>query len=309
MSTTKPDKKPLEIRRAFWVWFLTNAVFNLVDIENMAPEMETSFKQNVLILGRGIFFNDRDGVLRILNFADGGKVPVYAGQIERFLIVNPVIGEYTYDAEQIGIDCVPIYLTMLDRCQMSVGFSRLINAFANDLADNDVTIEMVQFLKRLPVVFKAKTDNDLRAITTMLESVYDGDKTIAAQTSIAGMLERMDAGTGTNTPLSEFTEYQQYKIGQFYAMLGVNTVWNMKRENVAAAENATNGETARYNISDIIDGLNDQLEIVNQTFNTMFKARLNVERAAEISQNVENGVEKSEPEPETETEGTDNDGN
>lgn len=304
---TKPEQKPLEIRRAFWVWFLTNAVFNLVDIENMAPEMETSFKMNVLILGRGIFFNDNDDKLRILGFADGGKVPVYPGQIERFLIVNPVIGEYTFDADQIGTECVPIYLTMLDRCQLASGFSKLINAYAADLADNDLTIEMVQFLKRLPVVFKAKTDNDLRAIVTMLDAIRNGDKTIAAQTTINGMLERMDAGTGTNTPLSEFTEYQQYKIGQFYAMLGVNTVWNMKRENVAAAENATNGETARYNISDIIDGLNDQLEIVNTTFNTLFKARLNVERAAEITKRVENDVE-TPIEPETEQEGADNDG-
>lgn len=283
-----PDNaKPLENRRYFWTWFLTNAIFNLVDIENMDPDMETNTKYAVLIFGRTLFFKDKDNVLRSLWFSNAGEVPVYPGQIVRFRVVNPVIGEFTYKLEQVGTDCVPVYLTMLDRCQIAAGFSDLVNTFAQDLAENDVSISMAQFLKRLPVVFKAKTDNDLEAIKAVLMAVWEGRPDIVAQSPLASLLERMDAPQGAVTPLTEFTEYQQYKLGQFYAILGVNTVWNIKREKVAAAENATNGETARYNIADIIDNLNQQLTAVNAAFGTNFSARLNVERAQEIAETVE----------------------
>lgn len=293
------NAKPIEVRRYFWTWFLTNAVFNLVDIENMEPDVETNFKYSVLIFGRVLFFNDRNGELRALWFANGGDVPVYEGQIISFLVTNPVIGEYHFNVDDEN--AVPMYLTMLDRCQVAAGFSGMIQMFANDLAENDVSISMAQFLKRLPVVFKAKTDTDKTAVVEMLQAIYEGRPEIVAQSPLAAMLERMDGTQGGVTPLSEFTEYQQYKLGQFYAMLGVNTVWNMKRENVAAAENATNGETARYNIADIIDNMNGQFETVNARFGTNFHARLNVERAEEISENVED--EKPEDETPDETEG------
>lgn len=303
---TRPNKeaRPLDHRRYFWTWFLTNGIFNLVDIENMEPDMETNFKYSALIFGRVLFFKDRDGELRALYFTDAGEVPIYPGQIVRLRVVNPVLGEFTFNRDQVGKDCAPVYLTMLDRCQCAAGFSDLVNTFARDLAENDVSISMAQFLKRLPVVFKAKTDPDLEAIRGVLQAVFDGRPEIVAQSPLANMLERMDGTQGAVTPLTEFTEYQQYKLGQFYGILGVNTVWNIKREKVAAAENATNGETARYNIADIIDNLNQQLTAVNALFGTNFYARLNVERAQEIAETVENdNPDTAEEEAETGEEG------
>lgn len=300
MYNKKPDfDSPMTQRRWFWQWFLTNAVFNLVDVENMDADMETNFKYTVLVLGRTLFFCDRDGVLRALYFRNGGEVPVYKYQIVRYLVTNPVIGEYRYSVDDA--DAYAVYLTMLDRCQMACGFSDMIDTFAVDLAENDVSISMAQFWKRLPTVFTALSDNDLDAVQTIIKSVANGETNVVAQSRIQDAIGRLDGGQAIVAPLSEFTEYQQYKIGQFYAMLGVNTVWNMKRENVAAAENATNGETARYNIADIIDNLNDQLQEVNSRFGTNFAARLNVERAQEIAENVEgepsdDGQNDDEPE-------------
>jgi len=301
MYDEKPDfDSPMTRRRWFWQWFLTNAVFNLVDVENMESDMETNFKYCVLVLGRTLFFKDHDGVLRALYFVNGGEVPIYTGQIVKYLVTNPVIGEFRFGVEDT--DAYAVYLTMLDRCQMACGFSDIIDTFAEDLAENDVSISMAQFWKRLPTIFTALSDNDLDAVLAIIKAVANGEKNVVAQSRIQDAIGRLDGGQSIVAPLSEFTEYQQYKIGQFYAMLGVNTVWNMKRENVAAAENATNGETARYNIADIIDNLNDQLQEVNSRFGTNFAARLNVERAQEIAENVE-GKPTDDGQIDDETEG------
>lgn len=305
MRPTATDK-PLIKRRYFWTWFLINALMNLVDIENMPPDMETNFKYSVLVFGRVLFFNDKNDELRALWFADGGKVPVYRGQIVEYLVTNPVIGDYRFSAEDEN--AYAVYLTMLDRCQIAAGYSDMIRVFSDDLAENDISVSMAQFLKRLPVVFKAKTDSDKEAIQAVLQAIWNGEPDIVAQTTIANMLERMDGTQNSIAPLSEFSEFQQYKLGQFYAMLGVNTVWNLKQERVAAAENSTNGETARYNIADIIDNMNQQLEEVNSIFGTDFHARLNVERAEEIAENVTKNEPGEEPEndPEEGAENADN---
>lgn len=297
MFEIMPDlKSPRVARQWYWQQFLTLAVFNLVDVTGMDAAMETSYKLNTLVCGRCLFFTDRDGILRCLDFADGGEIPVYQGQIIRYLVTNPVIGEYRKSVDDT--DCYAVYLTMLDRCQMAQGFTSIIDMFASDLAENDLTIDMVQFLKRLPVVFTAKSDADLNAVLSMLQSIANGERNIVAQSRLQDMISRLDGGQSAVTPLSEFTEYQQYKIGQFYAMLGVNSVWNLKREHVAASENVTTGETARYNIADIVDGLEQQMQDVNARFGTDFHVVLNVERAAEIAAAVDSASD-TDTEPET----------
>lgn len=278
------DKKSNKFRRyRFWRWYLTNAVLNLFDVKNMDPDMETSFKLSVLIGGRVVFFT-RDSTVYCLPFANGGDVPVYAGEIISVLVANPVLGEFRGTP---GVDCECVYLTALDRVQLSEGFTYLIEETADALSDNDLSVRCAQHLKRLPTVFVGHTTQERLGMESVLKSVLDGNTEIIAQTPLSRSIERLDAGQGTVPPLSEFTEYQQYKLGQFYNMLGINAVWNTKRERVAAAENDVSGETARYNVADIVDSMNEQLSAVNRMFGTNFSVELNLIKSAEIELEIE----------------------
>lgn len=286
------DKKMM-----FWQWYLANAVMHLVNIENMHDkQLETSFKLNTLIFGRSVFFRANDNNVYCLEFADGGKVPIYYGAIESVIVTNPILGEYRLTP---NVDCIPVYCTELDSFRMASGYSMLIDDTADSLSDNDLTVRCMQILKRLPTIMTGKTRTDKTAIDAVIQSVIDGDPMIVAQTPLQGSVQRFDASGQTTAPLSEFTEYQQYKLGCFYGMLGVNSVWNLKREHVAASENRTSEETARYNIMTTIDYINEQLEQVNSMFGTEYHAVLNLERAAEFDRKI---AELSEPEPEPEQE-------
>lgn len=287
---------PKERRKWFWQWFLMHIVLSSIDLENMSPEMECSFKYAFFLEGRVIFFRDRQGELRALPFKNGGGVPVYFNQIVETLVTNPVIGDYRFKEGES--DNCTVYLTFLDRMQLGRGFWDLIDTFSDDLSENDLSIKMVQVIKRMPTVFIGYNDNDYAAINNLIQSVVDGETALAVKSSINDMIQRLDA-SDTKTQLSEFTEYQQYKLGQFYGMLGVNAVWNMKREAVAASENKTSGETARFNISDIADNLNNQLNTVNERFGTNFHAELNIIQAAELAGEIDEIVSTGEDESET----------
>lgn len=257
----------------------------------MKPDMETSFRLSVLLGGRVVFFRKKDSVYA-LPFANGGEVPVYYGEIIRVLVTNPVIGEFTGTP---GIDCECVYLTPLDRVQMGEGYNWLINETADALSDNDLSIRCVQRLKRLPTVFVGHTDPERIAMQAVLRNIDDGDTDIIAQSPLNKSVERLDAAASGVSLLSEFTEYQQYKLGQFYTMLGVNSPWNTKRERVQAAENDANGETARYNIADVIDSMNDQLQRVNEMFGTEYRAHLTLIESAKIDAEIEQETEPDEP--------------
>lgn len=284
--TPKSEKQK---RKWFWQWYLTHIVFSSIEMENMPEDMECSFKYALFLEGRVIFFKDKLGELRALPFNNGGAVPVYFNQIESMLVTNPVIGEYRFNYGED--DNAVVYLTFLDRMQLGCGFWDMIDIFSDDLSENDLSVKMLQIIKRLPTIFIGKTDMDYAALNNMLQSITDGETDIVVKSPINDMVQRLDA-TDSKTQLSEFSEFQQYKLGQFYSMLGVNSVWNMKREAVAASENITSGETSRFNIADIAKNLNQQLERVNELFGTNFKTVLNIVQAAEIESDI---TEMSQP--------------
>lgn len=284
--TLKSEKQK---RKWFWQWYLMHIVFSSIEMENMDEEMECGFKYALFLEGRVIFFRDRENILRALPFTNGGAVPIYFNQIDSMLVTNPVIGEYRFDYG--ADDNAVVYLTFLDRMQLGCGFWDLIDVVSDDLSENDLSVKMAQIVKRLPTVFVGKTDMDYAALNNMLQSITDGETDIVVQSPINDMVQRLDA-SDSKTQLSEFTEYQQYKLGQFYGMLGVNSVWNMKREAVAASENLTAGETARFNIADIAENLNQQLERVNALFGTEFHAKLNIIQAAEIDSEIDDIVSR-----------------
>lgn len=279
-------------RFRFWRWYLTTAVLNLFDITGMQKDMETEFKIDMLLQGRSCIFRARDGNVYALPFANGGDVPVYSGCIISALVVNPVLGEYRLTPDT---DCICLYLTPLDAVQAGAGLSALIDDTADALSDNDLSIRCVQRLKRLPTVFVGHTDPERIAMQNVINRIDDGDMNIVSQSPLSKSVERLDAGASNVAPLSEFTEYQQYRLGQFYTMLGVNSPWNTKRERVQAAENDANGETARYNIADIIASMNEQLDAANAMFGTDYHAELTLIKSAEIDAEIDaKGVQNDE---------------
>lgn len=266
-------RAPTEKARSKWQQFLLRSVFNLFEFTGMSAEMETNVKR-VLLLGGRVAFVEMAGDLYALDVSDAGDVPVYTGQIVKYRVVNPVLGEKVFRADD-GKNKV-VYLSHADKCRMACGLGELIEQTADDLAENAASVRCLQFNKRIPSVFIAKTDNSMNSLQSLFDSIRRGIAAVVARASLADTVERMDAKTGT-APLSEFTEYQQYVLGTFYNMLGVNSVWNAKRERVAAAENECNDETALYNVYDMRRFIEEQLQDVNSIFGTKFHVKLSVD--------------------------------
>lgn len=285
----------------YWEEFLTNRVYDMYTVTGMDYKMEFAFKTYLLLYGRVAFFKYNNELV-CQWFNTGGEIGKYP-TFYNGVYANPKMP----NAEPINFEngaAVPIYLNQTDmfRDAPTCGYSMLIHTTANQLADNTISTSNLQFIKRLPTVFTARTDTEKTAIELMLGKIKQGLKTIVARVPLNDSVKRLDGGQGTAL-LQEFTEYQQYILGNFYQTIGVNCPWNLKRERVTSTESNQNDEVLRYNIHRQYKQLKEQISIVNETFNTNFNIVLNVdevrkEQREEVTENErDENIGRGEDEP------------
>lgn len=270
---------------SFWKRYLIDMVYNSIYCENMSKKQEHMFKRSLLLYGKVAFFNlkntstssplDNKDDVYCYHFTTAGYIGFYP-EYYRILITNPVLNEEL--TLTVDKDCKLVFLEDFDRDIDYVdtchgGFSYLIDETARLLTDNTISINQCQFTKRIPTIFTASTDNELLGVMGILEKIRQGTHAIVARTKLDGFIKRLDA-SGTAIPtLQEFTEYQQYVLGQFCTAIGISSVWNMKRERVSAIETETSTNISQYNLESMLQRVDEQLQEVNQMFNTNYRVK------------------------------------
>lgn len=270
---------------SFWKRYLIDMVYNSIYCENMSKKQEHMFKRSLLLYGKVAFFNlknistssplDNKDDVYCYHFTTAGYIGFYP-EYYRILITNPVLNEEL--TLTVDKDCKLVFLEDFDRDIDYVdtchgGFSYLIDETARLLTDNTISINQCQFTKRIPTIFTASTDNELLGVMGILEKIRQGTHAIVTRTKLDGFVKRLDA-SGTAIPtLQEFTEYQQYVLGQFCTAIGISSVWNMKRERVSAIETETSTNISQYNLESMLQRVDEQLQEVNQMFNTNYRVK------------------------------------
>lgn len=294
---------------SFWKRYLIDMVYNSIYCDNMSKKQEHMFKRSLLLYGKVAFFKlkntstssplDNKDDVYCYHFTTAGYVGFYP-EYYKILITNPVLNEeLTLTVDE---DCKLVFLEDFDRDIDYVdnchgGFSYLIDETARLLTDNTISINQCQFTKRIPTIFTASTDNELLGVMGILEKIRQGTHAIVARTKLDGFIKRLDA-SGTAIPtLQEFTEYQQYVLGQFCTAIGISSVWNMKRERVSAVETETSTNISQYNLESMLQRVDEQLQDVNQMFNTNYRVKFvsdEIEEDDESVENVEDNTDSTE---------------
>lgn len=289
---------------SFWKRYLIDMVYNSIYCDNMSKRQEHMFKRSLLLYGKVAFFNlkntsinsplDNTNDVYCYHFTTAGYIGFYP-EYYKILITNPVLNEeLTLTVDE---DCKLVFLEDFDRdidytdtCHG--GFSYLIDETARLLTDNTISINQCQFTKRIPTIFTASTDNELLGVMGILEKIRQGTHAIVARTKLDGFVKRLDASGSAIPTLQEFTEYQQYVLGQFCTAIGISSVWNMKRERVSAIETETSTNISQYNLESMLQRVDEQLQDVNKMFGTDYRVKF-------VSDEITDESEESEESDET----------
>lgn len=281
---------------------LTYIVFKLLDFSGIPETIDETFlKYCIFIMGKAVFFRlDQD----IIDQKQSGVIPLKSGDLVAMngntantqtayymyrdvLVTNPAFSK-SYNLTP-GIDCEVVYCTEPDKFKLYGygGLYKLIARTATILADNDLSINIIQKNTRLTNVLGADDEPTRISAEAAVQAMYEGKPYMVAQKSLVSDLASFPmTQTTANKDIVQLIEARQYIYSHFYESLGLQTHDNMKKERLITEEINDNEELSALNIDDIIDTVQQGLERVNAMFGTNIAVSLNpiIQKAHEMDE-------------------------
>ena len=277
-----PKKLTFTALYRYYFDFILRLLYRVILLDNVPKTVNETFLKMILYTQGKVCFLDGQLIgeegeqLLSLNCTRADTPDVYYIP-RKVLVTNPRLKKQ-YNLEP-GVDCCVVYLSEPDKYQLAEfggGLYELIRRTAVMLADNDISLNIGQKNTRLTNIVSGDTQNTVDSIIAVINSMYEGDPTIAVKSSLIDKLQGIPIIENTSQQnLIQLIEVQQYIISHFYEQIGICTHDQMKKERLITAEINDNLELAFLNIDDILESLREGFARVNAMFGTNITVRLN----------------------------------
>ena len=285
---------------------LTYICFRLLVFDGLPDTIEETYlKYCIINLGKCVFFKlDQD----IIDQRQSAITPLQPGDLVAQAGNNAEIQTFYYLYRGIivnnpalsksylltpGKDCEIVYCTEPDKYKafgVGGGLHVLIARTATILADNDLSINIIQKNTRLTNMVGADDMPTKLSAEAAIQAMYEGKPFIVAQKNLVSDLVSFPmTQTTANKDIVQLIEARQYIYSHFYEALGLQTHDNMKKERLITEEINDNEELSALNIDDIIVTVQAGLDRVNSMFGTDITVSLNpiIQKAHEIDEETE----------------------
>lgn len=198
------------------------------------------------------------------------------------IITNPYLPKNEqYRMFQIDIDIPVIFNSTTDKYNMRK-FSSVadyIQKTAFQLAENDISYYCIQRNHRLVMLITAENDTQRAEANGILAKMYRGDTDIVMSQDLVSKITSNPITSSTNSRavITEMIEFQQYLLANFYHSFGINSNYNLKREQLTASEIDVNKDVLTLNINDLLDTRRVCIDKVNDFYGLNIKVMLNPE--------------------------------
>lgn len=262
-----------------WRRLLYSRIVNIFEYENLPPEVnEFAFKLWLLRYGKVIFYKIKDKFV-VQPFAYTDKLDWYYVP-KNGRVVNPwlPIGfqnkEFELANEAIIFNATPDMYNFREHGIVS----DLVFKTANQLAENDISYYCIQRNHRLIAIFTAETDLQKAECNRILERMYSGKPDITMGEDLVSHIKvNPIAMNSTRSSITELIEFAQYTLANFYHSFGINSNYNLKREQLNSNEIDVNQEVLRLNIEDMLLNREQGVSKVNELYNLNIRVSLNEE--------------------------------
>lgn len=286
MGKYKPELSQLN---RLWRRMLYSKIVNIFTFENLPEEInEQAMKLGLFRLGKLVFYKIGDKYLTqkftYTDLLDWYYVPVHGR------VVNPWLPQGHQNWEFTVADECCIYCSTPDIYsyrEHSI-VSDLIYKTATQLAENDISYYCIQRNHRLIAIITAQDDKQRAEAEVILKHMYDGDPEMIMKDDLVNHISVNPISmNATRSPLTELIEFQQYIIGNFLHNFGINSNYNLKREQLNSNEIDVNKEVLRLNIEDMLQNWTRGFEKVNEKYNLNIRVYLNEQVYASLLMETE----------------------
>lgn len=262
-----------------WRRLLYSRIVNIFEYENLPSEVnEFALKLWLFRYGKIIFYKIKDKFL-VQPFAytdrlDWYYVPKNGRVVNPWLPIGFQNKEFELANEAIIFNATPDMYNFREHGIVS----DLVFKTANQLAENDISYYCIQRNHRLIAIFTAETDLQKAECNRILERMYSGKPDITMGEDLVSHIKvNPIAMNSTRSSITELIEFAQYTLANFYHSFGINSNYNLKREQLNSNEIDVNQEVLRLNIEDMLLNREQGVSKVNELYNLNVRVRLNEE--------------------------------
>lgn len=258
---------------------LYSKIVNIFTFENLPEEInEQAMKLGLFTLGKLVFYKIGDKYLvqkfTYTDLLDWYYIPVHGRVVNPWLPQGHQNWEFTV-ADECCIYCsTPDMYSYRERGIVS----DLVYKTATQLSENDISYYCIQRNHRLIAIITAQDDKQRAEAEVILRHMYDGDPEMIMKDDLVNHINvNPIALNATRSPLTELIEFQQYILGNFLHSFGINSNYNLKREQLNSNEIDVNKEVLRLNIEDMLQNWTRGFEKVNEKYGLNIRIHLNEE--------------------------------
>lgn len=283
MNNYKIDLRTLNKQ---WRKLLYSRIQNLFEYEGLPKEInQSAFKLWLWVFGKVIFYKIKDKYLvqpfSYTDRLDWYYVPLHGRVVNPWLPTGFQNYEFVVDDEAIIWSTTPDIYNFKEKSLVS----DLIFKTAGQLAENDTSFYCVQRNSRLIAIFTAENDLEKAECNRILEKMYNGDADITMQEDLVSHITANPISENSQRGrITELIEFQQYILANFYHSFGINSNYNLKREQLNSAEIDVNKDVLRLNIEDMLRSREKGVSKINEKYGLNVRVNLNKEVYASLLQ-------------------------
>lgn len=300
MNNYKIDLRTLN---KHWRKLLYSRIQNLFEYEGLPEEInQSAFKLWLWVFGKVIFYKIKDKYLvqpfSYTDRLDWYYVPLHGRVVNPWLPTGFQNYEFTVDDEAIIWSTTPDIYNFKEKSLVS----DLVFKTATQLAENDTSFYCVQRNSRLIAIFTAENDLEKAECNRILEKMYNGEADITMQEDLVSHISANPISENSQRGrITELIEFQQYILANFYHSFGINSNYNLKREQLNSAEIDVNKDVLRLNIEDMLRSREKGVSKINEKYGLNIRVSLNeevyknlIEEAQDITA-VASGISAGKP--------------
>lgn len=170
----------------------------------------------------------------------------------------------------IGKDC-----EVIKNDTFAIGLLPLHYRYAQQLAENDISIRSSQINSRIRTIIATHTDRERESAEEYLEQIEAGETGIIAESAFLDGIKVTQGGSAPPNSIIQFIELQQYLKASWFNEIGLNTNFNMKREYLSSEEIAANTDILLPLVDDMLFNRKQACERINSMFGTSISVEKN----------------------------------
>jgi hypothetical protein len=276
MGQLRPELKQTA---KLWREFLYSRIMNIFEYENVPEEIDLqSLKLFLFFRGKIVFYKIGDEYLiQPFDYTDKLNkyyIPTNGRVVNPWLPIGHQNWEFTVEDEAIIYNSTPD----VRKFAFHSIVSDLIWKTANQLAENDISYYCIQRNHRLVAIFTAESDKQKAECNRVLDRLYEGYPDITMEEDLVSHIKvNPITMNSTRSSITELIEFQQYVLANFYHSFGINSNYNLKREQLNSNEIDVNKEVLRLNIDDMLKCREEGVSKVNAKYGLDIRVHLNEE--------------------------------